>query len=288
MKALRKNNLLEKTDQAVTYKSVMFKLSLLLVINITIGFLTYRQFSSIKGLKSFAHNFTLICDKLDFIENAFNNDSQKKDAYAFLVLFLPMGIFFLSAILWAIGFFSFRPLLKISTIFLSLAIGFFFGSFLSLLAFRGKAFQHVNQMQTGINIVVLFFTVPLVGTILFLVFMSLLYFLHKKAIPSRFLKTVQTLFILSLIVLFISLLCVFSNKWYINIIAFLLALFSLFIGAWMWVIALDVVDKFVKEQIPQKYEWIVISLLLIAILQIFTSIFKMVSILYRLSTEKDN
>lgn len=122
---------------------------------------------------------------------------------------------------------------------------------------------------------------------------SCLYYAKKFLITPQVRNfTVKLCFFTYLFGLFILLFKLFTKDIHLKDLKLLLGLTvillfniaQLIVGTLMWVITLNNVDLFVEQKIPKKYEWILISVLFLALIQVFTSIFNIILTIIRMLT----
>ncbi len=259
---LKENHQLVTNEKITSYLSVFSKLFLLIVLTIFIGFITYFHFRSDNS-----HNAEITIKNLSIplIETITSN-------YINFLLVAPMVIFIIGSLLWMLGFYLYNSFLKFATIFLSVAIGFWIGMLYAFVGIFSKHYPPFNFL----------FFIPFLGTIFVISLMSCLYYLKKINISEKKRNFISALFfILYFIHIGFTLSKFGFDNWFLNFIMFFLAILDLVLGAWMWVINLENIDIFIEQKIPQKYEWLLISILLIASLHIFIAIFNIITIIFR-------
>ncbi|NWN45653.1 Bax inhibitor-1/YccA family membrane protein [Candidatus Phytoplasma pruni] len=272
---LQKQNKVDKKVKTTTYKSVFTKFAILMMVLIASVFLTY--FLSIKH-----------CDLYDILHNGsikiFDDETKKEELKNIFLYLLPICFFIIFfgsisiiTLFVELGTYVYNRLLKYGLLLSSIFVGFLGGSNLFLL--KMLAFFPIVRKEAIFTLILLFTSV--MGTILTVFVLSFLYYSQK-------IKTNDKLSSLIISLLFLSwameMYFIIKRINYLNsdtivasLIAIAFSILDFIIGALIWVLSLESLDHFIEQEMPQKFDWLIVNLLFTSIVLILFSIIEILS-----------
>jgi hypothetical protein len=269
---LKKIGVLDNDTKVATYHSVFMKLFCLIFLFLITCFgiffwLRGPDLSHRKQLINGFYSFTKFCR----LEQYFYKCKESKGLDIIYIPLLISGIIFsITGILWIISFHWLPIFLKITNHLLSISIGLFLGIFYSMF----------SVVQTQWDKLFLLFIIPFIITIMMLGMITYLHQIKKQLqITEQTKKLIVNCFILiffvNIIFIFMSYFYHFFSLHYLIILLFF-SIIEFILSALMWAVALNELDLYLQEKIPQKYEWFLVTLMFISFLMMFAAIFKFI------------
>ncbi|WP_349401831.1 Bax inhibitor-1 [Candidatus Phytoplasma solani] len=277
IKSLQTEKANKEILKATTYRSVFIKFFIVTTITFLTALIIYFKFDSPESIFKFIKEYNLP----DYgSPHAENYKSRLVSDYVVFVYLISISF---GCICWAIGFYLYNPFLKFATFILSFCLGCFMGSIFFTLNF----YSNIKGIAALIPSII---TITFLTTIFIIISISCLYY-AKKILVTPQVRNFTVMFCLFtyLSSSFIILFKIFSrnhfdfkNNWWYLLLVLLLTIAQLIVGALTWVVTLNSVDLFVEQKIPQKYEWLLISVLVLVLIQIFFSILQIIVIIMRM------